>query len=120
MVIRESLNLSPGKIGAQCGHVMYRMLMRQFWEWGEKTQKLWDAWEAEMEQRPIVVLGANESEWESLKKLDLPGDIQVDAGLTEVAPRTETVMAFAPIWKSDRPPLLRRLRLYSGHVATQG
>lgn len=37
-----------------------------------------------------------------------------DAGLTEVDPGTETVMALWPMRKSERPPLVKRLQTLKG------
>ena len=57
------------------------------------------------------MLKASDNEFEKLKKIE-NHVLVVDAGLTEIDPNTETVIAFIPINKSDAPKLIKRLRLY--------
>ena len=129
IAVRESLNMSLGKTCIQVGHVTQRLQ--------QKYQELFN--EADSYLDPIyrdigyelipkdildklniyndwvkvgirkVSLRADEKEWVKLK--ELPDHILiVDAGHTELAPGTETVIGFWPMLKSQRPKILKRLQ----------
>lgn len=133
LVVRESLGMSAGKLAAQCGHAV-GMLDRKYDkqiavieghidpvygppddlesripERVKAALTIWDEWDNTSFRK--VVLTADEKEWEKLKALDVPKVIVVDAGLTEIAPNSETVIGLWPMRKSERPKLVKRLQV---------
>jgi len=60
-----------------------------------------------------ATLVADDKEWEKLKE-QLWCFVVKDAGLTEVDPGTETVMALWPMRKSEVPKLVKRLQTLKG------
>lgn len=112
MIVRDSLGMSAGKIGAQCGHAV-GMIYNHYNEIcvEHKSSKLiasFKEWQNTSFRK--VVLRAKENQWERLKsKLDLFVLVR-DAGLTEVSPNSETVIGIWPIKKSERPNCLRKLQ----------
>lgn len=126
--------MGVGKTAAQCGHAV-GMLDRKyvavcaeidahidpvygpppdFWEKLPNTVKesleIWNDWDASSFRK--VVLKADDKEWEKLKQLsDIPKVVVVDAGLTEIAAGSETVIGFWPMRKSERPNIIRRLQV---------
>ena len=112
LVVRESLNMSPGKTAAQVGHaVQYLCEMIASPVFESYKSVIFDAWNNSWHRK--VVLKADEKEWEKLKADVLLSDrvIVVDQGLTELNPNTETVMGFLPMLKSNCPKLIKRLQV---------
>lgn len=111
LVARESLNMSPGKLAAQVGHgvqhVLAAVLLNAPTTFAHVRPRLLQ-WLAGDYRK--VVLRASDAEWGRLKDLN-PAAIVTDDGHTEVNPGTETVLAFWPMRKSERPSLLKRLRV---------
>jgi PTH2 family peptidyl-tRNA hydrolase len=126
IVVRESLDMSPGKMGAQIGHAIdafalrwHNMVVRSIYDKldsrpiNDATNNLLldvDAWRKSGSTK--IVLGANEKEWAKL--LEEAGNncfIITDAGRTEVEPGTQTVMCFWPRTKSSRSKSLKRLQI---------
>ncbi|XP_062000400.1 uncharacterized protein LOC133717703 [Rosa rugosa] len=92
LVVRNDLKMGKGKIAAQCSHAtlgLYKKLLRR----APKSLNRW-----EMCAQPKVVLKV-ETEEEMLvlqdraKSLNLPNHITIDAGKTQIAPNSRTVMA---------------------------
>lgn len=120
LIVRESLAMSPGKLGAQCGHAV-QLVMDEYYMnqrgcshgWAQILCQSMVEWRATDHMK--IVLRANEKEWEKLQNSDafvpLPLFIVTDRGYTEVPANTETVMALWPMRKNERPSILRRLRL---------
>lgn len=124
LIVRESLNMTPGKLAAQIGHAV-SMVEREFrklfiesicsdfgceyllTEVQEQLIKDFENWEKSSHRK--VTLGADEKEWEKLKK-EHDCFVVVDAGLTQVDPGSETVIALWPIKRSQRSKILKRLR----------
>lgn len=75
----------------------------------EERIKLFQKWMESSFRK--VVLRADENEWKKLKT-DLKNQIVlvVDSGLTELPPSTETVIGVFPMYKSQRPKILKRLQ----------
>jgi peptidyl-tRNA hydrolase, PTH2 family len=125
LVIRESLNMSPGKIGAQCGHAVekfldkyYNKLMSKIVESEVRQEPLFldermllvEAWKKQGHTK--VVLAADDKEWEKVREeLRDTAYVVCDAGHTELAPGTDTVLTFWPVKKSMRPKIIKRLQL---------
>ncbi len=119
LIVRSALTLSPGKLGAQCGHAVQMAMLSYF---GRRTAMLEGAHEntalCEIMDRWFegdytkIVLRADEKEWAKLKTtLECPFFVVQDAGRTELPSGTETVMALWPMLKGDAPKLIQRLQL---------
>jgi peptidyl-tRNA hydrolase len=139
LVVRKSLNMSPGKIAAQCGHAANMVLLKYLREGGVLPPE--DGLRPDVREEDVyysnstleakrelhkrhyywllgsfrkVVLTADDKEWPKLQKLNEEGVVLVtvrDAGLTEVAPNSETVMGLWPMHKSQAPKAIKRLQV---------
>lgn len=116
LVVRDDLEMSPGKLGAQIGHaVQYICEQQAYYCWGsgpnnKKKQEIIESYLAwKQDNVGKIVLKANPSEWK--KVCDSALYIVRDAGHTELEPGTPTVAVFWPMKKSNRSKLLKRLRL---------
>jgi peptidyl-tRNA hydrolase len=116
IVVRESLKLSGGKLGAQCGHAV-DYLWREVYRSRDPTHiheptahlHLFNLWM--LGEHGKIVLGASDQEFEKIKAEYQDGFLVVDNGHTEVAPKTETCFGMWPQRKSERSKTLKRLRL---------
>lgn len=127
LIIRESLNMSIGKACAQSGHASQMMLLKR----EEALAKLdfVGAAHGEPAMRELfqktctfnewlqtsfrkVVLKADDKEWAKVKSEISPEDmiIVVDAGLTEIPAGSETFIAIWPMYRSQRPRILKKLQ----------
>lgn len=124
LVVRKSLNMGPGKIGAQCGHAVQlildydknlRRLKKEVTEEQKNKTIRMDIWKDRKANGGFakIVIGADDKEWEYLKTEAANYDpvIVTDAGNTEVPAGSETVMALFPMLKSERCNKLKRMRL---------
>ena len=135
LIVRESLGMSAGKIGSQCAHAsqtLQYLYQKLGWEiesylplphesvaydWRNIPQDLKDKSDAFTRWidslARIVVLKADDKEWEKIKSA-YPDKYQkvvvVDAGLTEIEPNSETVIGLWPQKKSQVPKILSRLQ----------
>jgi peptidyl-tRNA hydrolase len=135
LIVRESLGMSAGKIGAQCGHAVGKLydyfngLDSEYradcssicWasvsnyvdirgpEWEEKfrMREAFDFWKEDSFRK--VVLKAKDSKWEKLKE-ELTCVVVRDAGLTEVASGSETVIGVWPLRRSECPNIIKKLQ----------
>ena len=127
IIINEELGMGGGKIGGACGHIVekimdryYRFVVREEvayatgaeYQPDEKTAgraSLLRAWKHNGSRK--IVLKADSKEWKKLKE-EFGDDLFIvqDAGHTEVAPGSETACGVWPMYKSDRPKILKRLR----------
>jgi len=121
LVVRESLGMSIGKTAAQCAHAS-QMLMLTF---NEMEAKDICGWASDLDIDKIslfrnwlkssfrkVVLKADDKEWIKLKEAMEEHDvIVVDAGLTEIAANSETVIGLWPMHKSKVGKLVKRLQV---------
>jgi peptidyl-tRNA hydrolase len=108
-VVRESLGMSVGKIGAQIAHASWMSANNYFTTMiGGGDVSNYQEWLKSGFRK--VVLGAKDKIFYRLKK-ELICDVVVDAGLTEISLGSETILVFPPMRKSERPSLLSRLRL---------
>lgn len=125
IVIRESLNMSPGKAVAQGGHAVEKFLLKYFRIQIFSVKKdLNITTPDELEHVRVatewigngsrkVVLRADEKEWETIKSEMKDIFIIKDAGLTEVEPGTETALALWPQRKSSfSDTVIRNLSVY--------
>jgi len=118
-VVRKSVPMTPGKFATQIGHATgmlfgrYYELIAQVQGTEEEDRKVWNTreWLASSYRKATLV--ADDKEWEKLKE-QLWCFVVKDAGLTEVDPGTETVMALWPMRKSEVPKLVKRLQTLKG------
>jgi len=122
IIVREELNMSGGKIAAQCSHAIQKLLVKYFFLQvflaSKKALPKNELKHLEMTQKWIenlsrkVILKADDKEWERLKKeFHSECFIVVDAGLTEIPANTETVMCLWPIHKSEKPKSIKKLQI---------
>jgi|GEM_PF-89722 len=130
LIVRESINMSVGKIAAQCAHAAQMQQLKyddlhKSLNWRRrqaspmpsddlevsimKLESLYQEWVAAAVRK--VVLSASEKEWAKLKSEEKNKLIVIDAGLTELEPGTETVMILWPIRKSQVSKTVRRLQV---------
>jgi peptidyl-tRNA hydrolase len=121
-IVRESLGMGIGKTAAQCAHAA-QMLLLNYKDLDQKEIYGWST-ESIIHYRQIftewlntsfrkVVLKADDKEWAKLK-LELNNNLDVivvDAGLTEIAPNSETVIGLWPMKKSNVSKLVKRLQV---------
>lgn len=135
LIVRESLGMSIGKTAAQCAHAS-QMLQLRFSKISdeltdlEEQDNLFGSLTAEQrifwnENHPLyfifsewlsssfrkVVLRADNKEWEKVKAEISNKVVVVDAGLTEIAPFSETVIGLWPIRKSQAPKIIKKLQV---------
>ena len=123
IVVRSSLGMSGGKIAAQVGHAVEKLMLRYFTvqvlsakgfalnEDENINIKLTTQW-IEKSGSNKIILSANEDQWSSLKEeYNKKNFVVKDAGKTEVEPGSETVMAFWPQFKMKISGKLRELPL---------
>ncbi|XAR52085.1 Aminoacyl-tRNA hydrolase [Bertholletia excelsa] len=92
LVVRNDLKMGKGKIAAQCSHAtlgLYKKLLH-------RAPKALNRWEM-CGQVKVVVKIENEEDMlvlqERAKSLNMPTHITIDAGRTQIAPNSRTVMA---------------------------
>lgn len=126
-VVRKELDMTPGKLAAQCSHaaqmivirwyeLMYKPLILKDPKEGINEQGLKQAgkellmaaWLRESFRK--VVLKASDKEFEKIK-VELDCFVVKDAGLTQVDPGSETCLVLWPIKKSTRPKIIKRLQV---------
>ncbi|XP_030469103.1 uncharacterized protein LOC115687610 [Syzygium oleosum] len=92
LVVRNDLKMGKGKIAAQCSHAtlgLYKKLLR-------RAPKALDRWEMCAQPKVVVKIESEEDMLalqERAKSLKLPTHITIDAGRTQIAPNSRTVMA---------------------------
>jgi peptidyl-tRNA hydrolase len=136
LIVRKSLGMGAGKVAAQVGHAVGMMYSRQIkmtvayhmnpsraqlvtaddgsrqYEFvGEEMRKKlmrFSTWEENSFAK--IVLKADDKQWEKLKA-EQECFLVRDAGHTEVAPGSETVIGLWPMKKSERTTLLKKLQV---------
>ena len=92
IVMRTDLKLSPGKLAVQVAHAAVSAA-----DWADKKER--DRWKADG-QKKVVLKAANLQELYELKEKarreGLPTALITDAGRTEIAPGTVTVLGIGP------------------------
>eukprot|EP00761_Pharyngomonas_kirbyi_P000692 gb/GECH01000692.1/.p1 GENE.gb/GECH01000692.1/~~gb/GECH01000692.1/.p1 ORF type:complete len:184 (+),score=58.61 gb/GECH01000692.1/:1-552(+) len=99
LVVRNDLKMGKGKIAAQCGHATLGAY-KEICENNHETHQKW-LMEWESEAQPKIVLKVNsEREMQEIsrkaKMQDLPNHIVMDAGRTQIASGSKTVLAIGP------------------------
>jgi peptidyl-tRNA hydrolase, PTH2 family len=110
LVVRGELRLSPGKAAVQVAHAAV-LLDRSA---RARLRAVHDRWEAEG-GRKIAVVATTLKEMELLERraraAGIPCVFVQDAGLTEVAPGTRTVLGLGPARSEELDPLTGQLPL---------
>lgn len=110
LVVNKALGMSPGKVGAQCGHAVEQLLVEHFTS--DSDGDVMDKWLRE--SRVKVVLAAETDEWaellDSVERLEVFGTVVIDEGRTEIAPDSKTVIGLWPRTRAQRTPLLMGMR----------
>uniref|UniRef100_A0A6M2ENV1 peptidyl-tRNA hydrolase n=1 Tax=Populus davidiana TaxID=266767 RepID=A0A6M2ENV1_9ROSI len=92
LVVRNDLKMGKGKIAAQCSHAtlgLYKKLLN-------RAPKALNRWEICAQPKVVVKIESEEDMLvlqERAKSLKLPTHITIDAGRTQIAPNSRTVMA---------------------------
>ncbi|KAK9994040.1 hypothetical protein SO802_023743 [Lithocarpus litseifolius] len=92
LVVRNDLKMGKGKIAAQCSHAtlgLYKKLLH-------RAPKALNRWEMCAQPKVVVKIESEEDMLvlqERAKSLKLPTHITIDAGRTQIAPNSRTVMA---------------------------
>jgi len=96
LVVRNDLKMGKGKVAAQCGHATLGAV-RDCEEAGRT--RLLAKWER-YGQAKVAVKCESEEElvaaYKAAKQRGLPAHVVVDAGRTQIAPNTRTVLAVGP------------------------
>lgn len=112
-IVRKSLGMSAGKIAGQCQHAM-QYLMEEYNKNNDDglATHLFsrvNAW-INTKTHTKVILEASDNEWAKLKE-EYDPIVVIDAGKTEIAAGSETVICLYPMFRSERNGLLKRLQL---------
>ncbi|XP_054811213.1 uncharacterized protein LOC129312578 [Prosopis cineraria] len=92
LVVRNDLKMGKGKIAAQCSHAtlgLYKKLLH-------RAPKALNRWEMCAQPKVVVKIESEEDMLvlqERAKSLNVPTHITIDAGRTQIAPNSRTVMA---------------------------
>ncbi|XP_068303083.1 uncharacterized protein [Pyrus communis] len=92
LVVRNDLKMGKGKIAAQCSHAtlgLYKKVLH-------RAPKALNRWEMCAQPKVVVKIESEEDMLllqERAKLLNLPTHITIDAGRTQIAPNSRTVMA---------------------------
>jgi len=95
VVARSDLPLSPGKLAVQVAHAAVCCAL----DTKKKKPKWFQRWQAEGGKKVVVKVDCEDDFYRLKKKADELGvvaEIITDAGLTEVAPGTKTVLGIGP------------------------
>ncbi|CAK4071189.1 unnamed protein product [Aphanomyces euteiches] len=110
LVVRNDLKMGKGKIAAQCGHATLGAYKRAV----KRTPQALECWEA-LGQAKVALKVETEQEMLELaaraKELGLVHYVVVDAGRTQIAPDTKTVLAVGPAPNGDVDALTGHLKL---------
>lgn len=138
LIVHETLNMSMGKTAAQCAHAS-QMLTLDYFEKKDKSRALQKKIQETTDPDELnvmkgiyaehgrklsifgewlqgsfrkVVLRADDKEWAKIQN-DYGGHMimVVDAGLTEIAPGSETVIGLWPMRKSQAPKTIKKLQV---------
>lgn len=127
LIVRKSLNMGVGKTAAQCAHGSQMLTSKYFdlkdemrlnMENGEtiypslnRQISIFGEWMASSFRK--VVLSSNDKNWEKIKSEFKDQDmiLVIDAGLTEIAAGSETVIGLWPMRKNQAPKSIRRLQI---------
>ena len=110
LVVNEELGMTAGKIAAQCCHACLGV-WKKLWRRRDPVLRVW-----EEGGQPKVTLQVSDEEamlelYQRAKQIGVPTYIVVDAGRTQVAPNSRTVMAVGPASEKEVNEVTGRLKL---------
>ncbi|KMS94825.1 hypothetical protein BVRB_014960 [Beta vulgaris subsp. vulgaris] len=110
LVVRQDLKMGPGKVASQCAHAATGMYAELF----QSQRSLLRQWE-QCGQAKIVVTCKNQKEMNKLQdeaeSMGLPTFVVADAGRTQVAAGSKTVLAIGPGRKASVDSVTGKQRL---------
>ncbi|KAF0693675.1 Aste57867_15378 [Aphanomyces stellatus] len=110
LVVRNDLKMGKGKIAAQCGHATLGAYKRAV----KRTPRAVECWET-FGQAKIALKIESEDEMLALasraKDMGIVHHVVIDAGRTQIAPNTRTVLAVGPAPNGDVDNLTGHLKL---------
>jgi peptidyl-tRNA hydrolase len=117
LIIKKSVKITPGKMGVQCGHAT-EMVAHQYCHDlqypipGDHDQleraKNYREWLKESRRK--ILKEASDSKFEQVKEEQFHFLVK-DAGLTQLEPGSETIIAVWPMRRSQTPKFIHRMRL---------
>eukprot|EP01120_Amphizonella_sp_Union-15-10_P009694 TRINITY_DN3737_c0_g3_i2.p1 TRINITY_DN3737_c0_g3~~TRINITY_DN3737_c0_g3_i2.p1 ORF type:complete len:183 (-),score=44.39 TRINITY_DN3737_c0_g3_i2:77-625(-) len=111
LVVRNDLKMEKGKVAAQCSHATlgaYKICIKKFRENLKKWEK---SGQAKIVLRVETESAMNALE-ESAKAAALPTHVVVDAGRTQIASGSRTVLAIGPAEAKSIDQVTGKLKLY--------
>lgn len=109
IVVNKGAGMEKGKIAAHVGHATQKWVEHVIKRDTPWLNKIYEEWDNEGSAK--ITLVATQEQFDELKKRN-PFCIIKDAGHTQVAPGTETVLAFIPMRKSKQIDQLKELKLF--------
>jgi len=111
MVVNEELKMTKGKIAAQCGHAVYGLTKKL----RKKHLALLQQWEA-CGQPKIALKGDGgvsqlKALMEAAAEANIPVHVVCDAGRTQIAAGSQTVLALGPAGKTALDKVTGHLKL---------
>jgi PTH2 family peptidyl-tRNA hydrolase len=110
LAVRQDIEISPGKLATQAGHAYQWHAVRAL----QQAPEVMRAY-LETDTPKITVKARDEAMLRRvLAEAEAAGLVAVlitDAGRTEFAGPTPTVVAFGPAYRDELPPFLKRLQL---------
>jgi peptidyl-tRNA hydrolase len=111
LVVNSDLNMKKGKTASQCAHAAADLVLSLVLS-PRKIPKAFETWIRSGAKK--IVLKAPQGTLEELTVKYAPTlriAPVIDAGLTQIAPGSFTVLGFEPLFPQDVPPELRALKL---------
>jgi peptidyl-tRNA hydrolase len=106
-IVNKDLNMSIGKIAAQCSHVATIVAIKQYDSVEEDISKQFKKWYYDNQKK--VVLQAHQKD---LEKLVEKGFYYIrDNGLTEIQPNSLTCVSLGVMTRTEAKPYVKRLQL---------
>ena len=108
IIINKDLNMSPGKIAAQVGHVctLCAMHILEYKEWEWEKYQIFKEW-FNKDQKKIIL----EAHQKVLEKLENQFYSIRDNGLTEIPSNSLTAVSLGVMTRKEAEPYVKRLQL---------
>ncbi|CAI2383095.1 unnamed protein product [Moneuplotes crassus] len=114
LVVRTDLKMQKGKIGAQCGHATLGAYKKSRSKKSKYWRKCFNTWQAEAHAKVCLKTDSEESLLEiykQAKKNHLPAYLVTDAGRTQIAAGSHTVVGIGPAPSELIDPITGDLKL---------
>lgn len=102
-IVNKDLNMSTGKIAAQCCHGSMLIALR------DQSDKKFQLWKSTAMRK--VVLKGTLKEIKKIKELIPNSILIIDNGYTEIEPNSETVLVLPVMTREESRKIVGRLRL---------